>query len=331
LGVSFEVMIPDLEASVVQEREYNSVRNNSLGASWYDTYHTYAEITQHLRDLAASFPSLVTFVASFGTSVEGRAIPGIRVAGTRPTKKILYTGGQHAREWVSPATTLFVTEMLLTLYNTDSQVKQFVDNIEFLVIPLLNPDGYQFSWSSNRLWRKNRRNNGGSYGVDLNRNWDDHWCGQGASRTPSSDTYCGTAPFSEPETRSISTLIIQTGTYSAHIDFHSYSQLILRPYGWTTNLPPNSAELKLVGDTMSSAIYAVHSRRYTSEPSYQLYYTTGTIDDWTYAKAGIKLVYCIELRDTGQYGFQLPASQIIPTGEENFAAMRYLSNYVLTH
>lgn len=162
---------------------------------------------------------------------------------TGPKKNIFVSGGQHAREWIAPATTLYIITQLITLYQSDPTVKALLDSTQFYFVPLVNVDGYAFTWtgSNNRLWRKNRRlNTGGSYGVDLNRNWDDHWGTVGTSHTPSSDTYCGTAAFSEPESKAVSSYSLSVGPIVGAIDYHSYSQLILRPYGWTTDLPPGT-------------------------------------------------------------------------------------------
>jgi len=112
------------------------------------------------------------------------------------------------------------------------------------------------------------------------------------------------------------------------IDFHSYSQLILRPEGWTTTPPPNEAVSRAVADEIRDQIFAVNRVQYTSTPSWDLYFTTGSSTDWTYNQAKIPFSYCIELRDTGTYGFVLPASQIIPTGQENYAAAKFLGSYI---
>jgi len=246
-----------------------------------------------------------------------------------PKRRFFFEGGQHAREWIGHATVAYITEQLLSQYATNPIVKAILDEIQFVIVPVVNVDGYVFTWGSNRLWRKNRRaNTGGSFGVDLNRNWDDHWGGEGSSSNPTSDTYHGTAPFSEPETKAVSVYYQQNGPYAGAIDYHSYSQLILRPYGWTTQLPPNDAESKLVGDGIRDHILSVHRVQYTSEPSWQLYYTAGTAQDWFYAAGKALLAYTIELRDTGTYGFQLPPAQIIPTGEENWAAFLYFADYI---
>lgn len=167
--------------------------------------------------------------------------------------------------------------------------------------------------------------------MDLNRNWDDHWGGQGSSHTPSSDTYCGTAPFSEPESKAVASYITANGPFKGAIDYHSYSQLILRPYGWSSTPPPNDAFAKTVGDTVRARILAVNNVPYTSEPSWQLYYTTGSAQDWYYGQAKIPLSFTIELRDTGTYGFQLPANQIKPTGAENWAGFLYFAQTAIAN
>jgi len=332
LGVDLEVFIGDLEALLSQEREDLINRTNELGASWYDAYHTYAEIVQHLQDIANSFPQLARYVATIGKSVQGMDIPALIVtATTSPSRRVFFGGGQHAREWIGPATAMYVTEQLIVKYSTDADVKRILDNFLFVLVPVINTDGYSYTWTTNRLWRKNRRANaGGSFGVDLNRNWDDHWCEIGGSTTPSSDTYCGTGPFSEPETRSASSFVLQYVPFNGAIDYHSYSQLILRPYGWTQTPPPNDAIPKAAGDGYAAAVRAVEGKIYTSQYAWQLYYTSGTSRDWFGSKGNIPRGYTIELRDTGQFGFQLPANQIIPTGEENFAAVKWFANHILS-
>jgi len=308
---------------------------NETAADWFESYHTFDEINAYLTNITATYSTLVK-KSTIGQSIQGRNIDAYVITGTAtgPKKRIVWTGMQHAREWISPHTVLYLVNQLVSLYASNQAVKKILDGVQFHVIPVVNPDGYVYTWtgSSARMWRKNRRlNSGGSYGVDLNRNWDDHWGGEGSSKTQSSDTYCGTGPFSEPEVKAVSNYILANIPFAGYIDFHSYSQLVLRNYGWTRTLPPDSAVQKAVGDGISSAIRAVHGKAYTSEPSYTLYFTTGTSDDWAYQTAKIVLTYCIELRDTGTYGFQLPANQIIPTGQEIWGAMQYYANYIIAN
>jgi len=235
MGVQFSVTIDDVESHLQNGKKSNM--NFTAGARglspFHNAYHTYDEIIKFITNLTSTYPQLCKLVPSIGSSIEGRAIPAIEITGGKaPTKTILISGGQHAREWVSPATVLYILDQLLSFYGTDTATTTLVDNFSIYIVPLVNPDGYTFTHTNNRLWRKNRRlNSGGSYGVDLNRNWNEHWCEYGASRTQSSDTYCGTAAFSEPETKALSSYITQHTPAGAYIDFHSYGQLVLRPYG----------------------------------------------------------------------------------------------------
>jgi len=309
---------------------------NHVPQGFFDNYRRYAEIVAELQLITAKYPTLTKFTPSIGKSLEGRDIPAITISAlgfnNATVNRIFFQGGQHAREWIGPATVMFVTERLLERYGTDPVVTELLDNLEFVIVPLSNPDGYEYAFTGNRLWRKNRRKNSdGSYGVDLNRNWNDHWGGSGSSGVPSSDTYRGTAAFSEPESLAISNYITAHNYYGnilAAIDFHSYSQLVLRPYGWTTKNCPDNTALKILGDGVSYEIQRQSGKIYTSQRSIDLYITTGTASDWYYQE-GIWGAYTIELRDTGQYGFILPPAQIIPTGEEIWASMMYFCRAVL--
>jgi len=325
-----EVMIADVEKHLSDERETLAKLREQPNASWFDTYHDFDGIVAHYKNLSAQYPSLSKFIPSIGKTIQERDIPGFTIGNPEAKKKIYFEGGQHAREWVSHSTVAFIVEHLLDLSDSDPLVKELVSNIQFVIVPVVNPDGYVFTWGTNRLWRKNRRaNTGGSFGVDLNRNWDDHFGGEGSSNVPSSDTYHGTAPFSEPETQAASDFYSKSGPFVGAIDFHSYSQLVLRPYGWTRTAAPNEAEAKLVGDGIRDEIRKKSGVQYTSEPSWQLYFTAGTAQDWWYAAGKAPLSYTIELRDTGTYGFQLPPAQIIPTGEENWEAFKFFAQFIL--
>jgi len=323
-------IVPQVTTIIEDVQPLIDAQTQKLGAGWFDSYHRYAEIVAYLQNVSSLYPNLATFVPSIGLSVEGRNIPAIVISGSPSNNKIWFNGGQHAREWIGPATVMYIVHHLLSEYGKDERVTKIVDEVEFTIVPMVNPDGYEYTWTTNRLWRKNRkRNNDGSYGVDLNRNWDDHWGGAGSSSNPSSDTYHGTGPFSEPESKATSNYLSQLfPNVLAAIDFHSYSQLVLRPYGWTETLCPDNAALKKLGDGVRDAIYSVHKKDYISERSIDLYITTGTASDWFYQE-GVWGAYTIELRDTGRYGFQLPPAEIIPTGQEIFHSMLFFVDHVL--
>jgi hypothetical protein len=212
-------MIEDVEAHINAERAHLQSLHSQPLADWFASYHNLSEITAFYENLTATFPATTKYLPSIGVSIQGRPISALTIGSPSAKKKIYFQGGQHAREWISHATVAYITQKLLT----DPAAKDLIDNIFFAIVPIVNVDGYAYTWETNRLWRKNRRQNtGGSYGVDLNRNWDDHFGGEGSSTNPASDTYCGTAAFSEPETKAASSFFIDNGPFDGAIDFHRY-------------------------------------------------------------------------------------------------------------
>jgi len=227
---------------------------------------------------------------------------------------------------------------LLENYETNANVTNLLDNLEFVIVPFTNPDGYAYTWSENRLWRKNREPNSGSscIGTDLNRNYNSHWGEGGSSSNPCSDTYKGPEPNSAPETQNTIAYFKKNAPIIGAIDWHSYSQLILRPWGWTRNDSPDEQLLKSIGDGIRQAVLESGGVPYTSQKSIDLYTTTGTASDWFYddeasaTNLGFRAAgYTIELRDTGRYGFLLPPSEIIPNGEEMVPAVLYFAQRLL--
>jgi len=338
LGLNYNVTIPNLQQLIDQEEAHHL----TSPLEFFDDYQTYEAILAYLDELHLEYPTLVKEVISIGNSIQGRPIPAIIVSAPVPgTKPIIWANaGQHAREWISPATLLYILTELLAGYRTDEQITILLNTYDFVFLPVVNVDGYVYTWTNNRMWRKNRRaNTGGSYGVDLNRNWDMRpdspyeWCETGASRSPSSETYCGTAPFSEPETKAASDFFKSLGNIWGSIDYHSYGQLLNRPYGDTQADAPNEPALKACGDGMRDVMRASPGGAlYTSQKAINLYVTTGTALSWAYSQtnAASKFAYTIELRDTGNYGFVLPASQILPTGRENLVGFLHLLSTCVT-
>lgn len=225
---------------------------------------------------------------------------------------------------------MYVVEQLLENYEKDEEITRFLNAIEFHYSPVVNPDGYEYSHTNNRMWRKNRaKNSDGSYGVDLNRNFNSHWGEAGTSKTPSSDTYGGTSPASEPEIQAIQKYVESLPNKLSGIDFHSYGQLILRSWGFTTVSHPNEKWLKELGDGIRDTIKKVSGQGYTSETGADLYPASGAADDWM-TEAGMPgHGWTIELRDTGFYGFALPAKQIVPTGQEITEGVRFYLRFLL--
>jgi len=272
---------------------------------------------------------------SIGTSYQNRELAVVVVSSGKGAKSSVYfEGGIHSREWVSHTTVAFLLYNLLSLYGTDASITKLVDNFDVHINPVVNPDGYYYTWNGNRMWRKTRSPNTGSscIGTDPNRNWDNHWCEQGASRDPCSDSYCGKSAFSEKEVKAVADYVKTVGNVKAFIDFHSYSQLWMQPYGWTAAKPKDYDDQRRAGLDAVAAIKASHGLTYREGSIYTIIYpASGSSADWAYDTTGTKYPYGVELRDTGQYGFLLPASQIVPCGEEILAAVKAMCDYVIAH
>jgi carboxypeptidase T len=201
---------------------------------------------------------------------------------------------------------------------------------------MVNPDGHEHSRTAERLWRKNRRPNpDGSFGVDPNRNYGYMWGTLNvptSSHVPSDETYVGPRAFSEPETQAVRDLIA-CERFAGVITYHSYSQLILYPWGYTDRPIPDPEDRELMvglAAEMQGLIQGVHGAVYTPQQASELYPTAGDTADWTYGIFGIPS-FTIELRPRTfeEGGFILPASQIQPTWEENRpAAFRFIERLV---
>lgn len=290
-------------------------------------YHTYAEVEAALDSLQLAFPQLAR-VQVLGQSLEQRKILAIKISDSvaveQAEPQVLFVGCHHAREWISVDLPLLLARHLLTRYHQDSRIRNLVDQGEIWIIPLLNPDGHQYSVTTDRLWRKNRRNNGdGSFGVDLNRNYSYHWGGPGSSGDTYSETFRGPSAFSEPESQALRDFA-NSHAIVAMISYHSFSQLVLYPWGYTAAAAPDKAVMAPMATAMADQIYQVHGKNYVPQQSADLYLASGDATDWLYGETRVP-AYTIELRPASSSpGFILPESEIQPTFEENLPAALYL-------
>jgi len=342
LGLTATPLIEDLPAyQAAKNAERLAIRGGQHGStrgldSFYDDFRTLPELNGRLDQILSDHGDIATGIM-IGQSHEGRDIRGIVLnagGGTKPA--VLFNGCQHAREWISPMTTINIADSLADGYGLDPTITALLDKVEVIVIPVVNPDGFEYTYAAggDRYWRKNRRNNSGSCeGVDLNRNWASDWNGgESTSTDPCSDIYVGPGPMSEPEVAALGDYCLAHGNIRAQIDFHSYSQLVLEPRGYTTAPPPDWDELHALGGSISDAIAAVHGTYYVHDnPCNILYCASGTLIDWPYDMYGA-LSYTIELRpgsgDPG--GFDPSPSEIRPCAEENFDGVLALIDHVST-
>ncbi|MBD0843113.1 M14 family metallopeptidase [Streptomyces sp. TRM68416] len=304
-------------------------------------YHNYTEMTNEINSIVSANPSIAS-TRVIGTSYQGRNITAIKISdnvGTDESEpEVLFTHHQHAREHLTVEMALYLLRELTSDYGTDTRVTNMVNNREIWIIPDLNPDGgeYDIATGSYRSWRKNRQpNSGSSYvGTDLNRNWDYRWgCCGGSSGSTSSQTYRGSAPESATEVKVVANFVrsrVVGGVQQikAGIDFHTYSELVLWPFGYTradttTGMTADDRNaFATVGGKMAA------SNGYTPEQSSDLYITDGSIDDYLWGVHKI-FGYTFEMypRSSSGGGFY-PPDEVIEreTSRNRDAVLQLLEN-----
>lgn len=240
-------------------------------ADGYDleSYHRVDEMYAWLDSVAAAYPDIVTRIKG-GDTYEKRSIEGVKLSKNPSNPAIFIESNIHAREWITSASTNWIINELLT--SEDPEVQALLNNYNWYIFPVANPDGYEYTHSTYRLWRKTRSRNGLiCWGTDPNRNWDFMWeaGGIGASNDPCSDTYAGTSAFSEVETRSLSNYALGLKEeIKAYIAFHSAARMILSPYGHTLDLPADHAQQMEIMTAAYDRLHAVHGTEYTFGPTY---------------------------------------------------------------
>ncbi len=322
-------------------------------------YRTVAQLDSLSNQLATQFPGYFTRFTLPEASVQGRPVFALRLragGGDGERRGVLLVGGTHARELMNPDAIIELAVDLLVSHanGTDivyggkrwpaSDIKLIVESLDLWLVPCTNPDGRVHSMTVEAMWRKNRRDNPGTScdGVDLNRNCDVLWgVTQGqTSCSPCSDVYAGPSAFSEPETRNVKHLL-DTRRIDCFADVHSYSELILWPWGhapsqtvdpskrFTTLASGTCAGIPVagyqefistrdqqrfqtVGSRIRDAIAAVRGRSYTNQPGVGLYPTTGTQSDYAYSRH----IANSSLRKT--FGFTFETGPFTGSAESSF-------------
>jgi len=329
LGINFEVFIEDLQKAIEQE-EANQAQaladsKTPTDDSFYLAYQQWDQIQSFVQTLVANYSSIAQYI-EIGQSVQGRPIFGVVIGGPPSPSKpgFAFNGCQHAREWISPMTVTYMLNQILAQYESNPDFSAF----SWSIFPVINPDGYIYT-QTDRMWRKNRRPNRLCYGVDTNRNWNNHWSQGGSSTNPCSEIYCGPSPFSEPEETALANYLGNATNVQAFIDFHSYSQLWVTPWAWTAQKPVDYNTQIAGANAAVEALTAMYGTQYQTGDVYStIYQSSGSSLDYTYGNLGIKYSYVVELRDQGQYGFLLPPNQILPSGRETFAGLTAMAQYV---
>ncbi|XP_055294946.1 zinc carboxypeptidase-like [Sitodiplosis mosellana] len=316
-----DLKIDNLQRLIDEEQPSLTTR----AAYGWKQYHTIDEIYDWLDQMTRRYPRELTNY-NIGKTYEKRNIRAVKLSHNpeRKNPTIFIESTIHAREWITVATATYVLNELLT--SNDPEVREMATKYDWVFVPVANPDGYVYSHSSNRMWRKTRKPQRNScFGVDANRNFAFHHAATGGSTNPCSETYAGAKAFSEPETLALAEFIKSFDNIRLYLSFHSYGQMLLFPYGHSKNRAVNFNSLNQIGIKAKEAIQKRYGAKYSiGSIAEVLYLASGTSIDWVHATQSVPLAFTFEFRDSrnGRYGFVLPASQIIPNALETMDGLK---------
>ncbi|MDA0142176.1 M14 family metallopeptidase [Solirubrobacter deserti] len=291
-GVALEPK--EIDGATVAER---ATRMAADGMEVFRPYSGTGGLKQEFERAAADNPRIAKLI-NLGKTHNDEDIIGIKLTldarqtrdGAKPAT--LYIGAQHAREWITPEMNRRLMHYLIDSWRArDQRIRRLLRNFELWIVPVANPDGYDFSFTEGqRLWRKNLRDNDGdgqitgADGVDLNRNFDYRWGydNEGSSPEPSIDTYRGPSPNSEPESQALDRLVARV-RFEFFVNYHSAAELLLYGVGWqvATPSPDDVIGETLAGDDAEPAVPG-----YDPDLSAELYTTNGDTDTYMQEKYG---------------------------------------------
>ncbi|KAM3955190.1 carboxypeptidase B-like [Aphomia sociella] len=338
-GIKYKIVVEnikdvlDLEEQMLAKSASRNTNRTKSGGLSFDRIYTYEEIDEFLEELPRRYPGIVTLVNG-GNSVEGRPIKYLRISTSNfqdTSKPVIFMESLlHAREWITLPATLYAIHKLVIDVTEDD----LLEDIDWVILPIVNPDGYVFTHVESRLWRKNRAPGTLCAGVDLNRNFDINW-GQASSNLACMETFHGRGPFSEPESSVVRDIMFEhRNRLQLFFDIHSFGSLILYGYG-NGVLPPNGLILHYVGIEMATAIDNVKT---SWNPNYVvgnvalvLYEASGSAADFAQA-IGVPLSYTYELPGyrfgIGGLGFLVDPDFIEQAGMETWEGIKTGAKYV---
>jgi len=284
---------------------------------FFDYFPTYGEVLQYLNEEAQNHDHAQ--IVKIGETYEGTDIIGLQFG---YGQRIIYIHcGIHAREWITVTTCAWIINQLL--YEDPDRVN-LLNYFTWVIVPVLNVDGYDRTFTTDRLWRKSVSPNQGSscLGTDINRNYGYNWGGAGASTSPCAETYRGSAAWSSPEATSERNFLQpRFQQLIAYWDIHSYGGYNLSPWGYTaTGIPADFTQMDASMRSAVQAMASVNGRTYTfGQSGRALYLTSGGTIDWTYGAGGVVDGYVIECWGSN---FTPPTSWIQPIGREVWAGMK---------
>ncbi|XP_037876267.1 carboxypeptidase B [Bombyx mori] len=319
-NLDLDVLSENIQRAFDSQIVKNYLRLRVESYSWTN-YHNLVDIYQWLADLALKNPS-VTGLMSIGKSAEDRDIFVIGINRSGAKSKVIVEGGMHGNEWISTEFLLYLAYNLIMSNRTaNERLFELSKNYHWYLLPVCNPDGYEFSHNEDRLWMRNRRNVGhGYFGVDLNRNFDYKFGKHNIIPNSKDDSYGGPVPFSEPESRVIRDFVTKESEgLKYYFSFHAYGQKIVIPYSESKNNMEHD-ELDNLGKQAIIKMFRTSGVKYSISTGYGTR-IAGNSAAWVKKNHKVKYVYTFFLRDNGTYGHALPPDQIQPTCEEALSGL----------
>jgi len=322
-SINFKITATDFQSVLDGEKPIK----RSKAISW-DQYNELDDIMQFLDDMSASH-SDVASVFTIGESFEGRPLRVMKISTNDSNPAVFIESNIHAREWITSATTTWIINEMLT--SEDPAVRAVVDRISWFIIPVVNPDGLQYSKDEDRLWRRTRSNhNIFCPGADPNRNFAYNWMQGGSTRVACNEMYAGPSPFSEQEIVAVMNFYVSIlDRAEAYISFHAPREILVIPWGTSneTELIPNVQDLLDIAEVAVDALKEVHGTVYRyGNLADTLYVASGTSLDHAYGALGTQLSFSYEFRAGKSTGsiYILPPDEIIPNSEEVFYSLMAL-------
>lgn len=326
-GLPYEVRVYDLEYQKDQVR---------------GQYHSYDQLTTIMRNWATTYPAICKLDSLPLKTYQGRWIYGVKISDNPGVEEesepgMLVDGAHHAREWATPQVVRLFCDSLLKTYATSSEVQQIVNNVELYCFPVINVDGYVYDYSGGGLsWRRNREPFGGQIGCDVNRNYAGcanmpagDWGavdGGKATHMPGDDLFCGAYPNSGDESRAL-TLYAKQRVINAYMSYHSYSELLMWGWGFTTTGTPDNTVLSRFGNRMAGMVNRLGGGTYQpGQIPVILYDVSGSSIDWFYSclrwvRGVANLSYTTEVGTD----FYQPVGDLDGLCLQNYKALKYLA------
>ncbi|XP_031794920.1 carboxypeptidase A4 [Sarcophilus harrisii] len=334
-GLEYSVLIKNLQALLdkeIKEMKFNRRKEKRDANFNYGAYHSLDELYGEMSNIASEYPNLVSLL-KMANSFEKRPLYVLKFStGNVDGPAIWLNHGIHSQEWITQATGIWIARKIASdFYGNKPTITSILNKMDIFLMPVANPDGYVYSQTKDRFWRKNRSQIPGHIcvGVDLSRNWDVAF--SMGNQDPCSSFYHGPNPHSEVEVKSVANFIKNHGNFKSFIDFHNSAQLLMYPYSYTRNKCPDFDELDKLGKDATKPLNSLFGTKYKVGSVYEtLYFISGSSTDWAY-KNGVKYVFTFELQDTDKYGFLLPAEQILPIAEKTWMALEVIMMYVKDH